>query len=899
MLTICCLPTSHARVRWMVCLLAAASLLPAGCTRRFFRRAADRDVEEVLTEKNIYCPWQIQNWHVYPDPMARFADPFNPDRPPKPFDDPAAQYLSPNPQKPGKAGEGDAQGSGWLDLIRLWDQSNRQEPEQNTAPRPASSALPPPTKASGQDIREPLRTEQTPYLIKLEQAVELGLINSREYQDRREDLYLAALAVTLERFAFAAQFFATEQVIREYAGSLRGDAGNRWRANSGLTVRQLFPSGALLLFQFANQVVVNLSGFQGPRTITPSTINLDITQPLLRGGGKAVTLEPLTQVERNLLYVIRAYARFRKQFYVALAAGGDFTASFPNGGFIASRLVASGFAPTTGYLPTLLRAAFLNNDANNVAELERILSFFRQLQGGGDVSPLQTDQVLQQLLSSRTTVLNDQQILRDSLDQFKLQIGVPTNLPLELDDTPVRPINKQMDRLRTIFEEDRAIAAEERPLFESPSQQLRAALTRRFVELPLTRDTSFRDDILRQWDVWQKRTNEEIAAEGKRLEAERRALVQRRNELENKGQELPPAEQKRLDELDYQTDLGLLESSLRDYESRRWETEFQALPAAEQKDRAERLRVNLFRRVFATWVRLLGVAREERLAQVQRTWPELPKLCVDGVDLIDAELDQAMTVVAQAALTNRFDLMNARGQVVDAWRQVAVQANSLLGVANVQYHLDTTTPPLTTQPFAFDTRRTRNQLLFNGELPLVRRAERNNYRTALIAYQRQRRILQAAEDTVLLEVRSGLRQLRVLAENFKIQQRAIQVAYSQRDNSLETLRAPTPPGQSSAGNAAALTQQLLSAQARVPSTENQLYQIYVNYLIARLALFRDLELMPLDPRGVWIDEHATACDGPCPRPAAGPEDRVQPDRGQPERLPEPRAVEPQWKAGPR
>src|SRR5262245_26381716 len=38
------------------------------------------------------------------------------------------------------------------------------------------------------------------FLIKLEQALELGLINSREYQTRREQLYLAALPVTLERF---------------------------------------------------------------------------------------------------------------------------------------------------------------------------------------------------------------------------------------------------------------------------------------------------------------------------------------------------------------------------------------------------------------------------------------------------------------------------------------------------------------------------------------------------------------------------------------------------------------------------------------------------------------------------------------------------------------------------
>src|SRR2546430_6264360 len=66
-------------------------------------------------------------------------------------------------------------------------------------------------------IRRPPRSTLFPYttLFRSEQAVELGLINSREYQDTREDLYLTALPVTMERFAFAAQFFAAGQADRK------------------------------------------------------------------------------------------------------------------------------------------------------------------------------------------------------------------------------------------------------------------------------------------------------------------------------------------------------------------------------------------------------------------------------------------------------------------------------------------------------------------------------------------------------------------------------------------------------------------------------------------------------------------------------------------------------------
>ena len=51
-----------------------------------------------------------------------------------------------------------------------------------------------------------------------------------------------------------------------------------------------------------------------------------------------------------------------------------------------------------------------------------------------------------------------------------------------------------------------------------------------------------------------------------------------------------------------------------------------------------------------------------------------------------------------------------------------------------------------------------------------------------------------------------------------------------------------------------MTTQLLNAQRSLPTAQNNLLTIWINYLNSRLQLFRDLELMPLDERGVWIDE---------------------------------------------
>jgi hypothetical protein len=240
------------------------------------------------------------------------------------------------------------------------------------------------------------------------------------------------------------------------------------------------------------------------------------------------------------------------------------------------------------------------------------------------------------------------------------------------------------------------------------------------------------------------------------------------------------------------------------------------------------------------------------------------------------------------------------------------------------------------RPLAFGGSRNKHTLTLNTELPLVRVDERNNYRAALIAYQRERRTLMLAEDLVLNVVRGDLRQLRLLADNYKIQQRQVELAYLTVESALEALIAPptvTPSavgggaagaatGGAAAGGAAtggaagggaqaggggggagggagaagggaaaaALTNQLLMAQASLATAQNLMLTLWVNYQNARFQLYRDLELMPLDSRGVWIDDNATRDN--CARQPDGtpnPPGQVSPE---PERIPEPKPAGP-------
>jgi hypothetical protein len=911
----------------------------SGCTRAFYRDQADKEVSEVLAQKDKYSEWAIDNWHVYPDPRARFADDSDPDHPPKPPDDPAAYLLSPNPQKAGKDGVARLEGTGYLELIAKWDRENRERQAKEAAddqqrfaisgdpedgdvqklpalpfPKAADSkAETPATPGTNRDVilqareRSLLDMQGRPaYLLTLDQAAELAMFNSREYQDQRENLYLAALPVTQERFSFAGQFFAASEAIRGTGGSeSAGGPSNNWTINSGAGISKVLPTGALLLLDFSNQTVFDF--VQPKKTLSATTVNFNAIQPLLRGGGQAVALESLTQAERNLLYQIRSFARFRKELYVEIASsnGGAINGSAfqpsgvlsNGGGAVGSSLGVSGLTPgapptfqstlpgpqvaptspgrlalngaitpaPSGYLNTMLQKIQVYIDQENIDVLCDILQRFRGLLEGDVVGPLQVQSVEQQLLSGRATLLSDQQQYLQAVDAFKLEIGVPMQLSIEMDDSVLQPLLRQFRRSRAIIENEQQAVSDASALIPvENAPRLRAELLRLFEKSTLVKGTAFARTIRGRWAEWEKLSAEQINARLQAARKEIQNLLDVQTDLQKKGQVLSPGSLNRLRALNAEVDLGNFESALRLYE-----TNYVEKGTAKKPDAAgERQRIRQFQGVVSSWQKVLVEARDEHWDAVRASWPELPGCCVNGVNLIRSDLTAAQKAAAEHAVANRLDLMNVRAQVVDSWRQLAVYANSLLGTFTAQYQLSASSPPNGNQPLNIGGSTSNHQLILNTELPLVRIEERNNYRASLIAYQRQRRALQEAEDLATQAVRNELCALRQYAEAYSVQKRQLELAYLTIDSSLESLQAPTVPpalpGVTQARSAgadgpAALTQQLLSAQRSLPAAQNGLLTIWINYLDARLQLYRDLELMPLDARGVWIDE-IRACD---------------------------------------
>jgi len=161
-----------------------------------------------------------------------------------------------------------------------------------------------------------LETGKAPQLS-LVQALQIGASNSFEYQTLKENIFQAALDLDLERNEFRNIFAGqVESLISTDATGGRTVSGTEYSGAAGLS-RKLQSGVELstaLAIDLANLMTLNQAsafGIAGDATIAI---------PLLRGSGKHIVTEPLTQAERNVVYAIYDFERFKQTFAVQIAS---------------------------------------------------------------------------------------------------------------------------------------------------------------------------------------------------------------------------------------------------------------------------------------------------------------------------------------------------------------------------------------------------------------------------------------------------------------------------------------------------------------------------------------------------------------------------------------------------
>ncbi|NVL92990.1 MAG: TolC family protein [Desulfobacterales bacterium] len=249
-----------------------------------------------------------------------------------------------------------------------------------------------------------------PLKLSLMEALQIGARNSFEYQTRKEDIFRAALDLDLERNEFRNTFRGLIDSL--ISANLQGeDTVTGTETIGSVDWSRKLKSGV----EFTAALAIDLVKLWTQDRSSSLGLLLDVTIaiPLLRGSGKHIVTEPLTQAERNVIYAIWEFERFKKTFAVSVA--GD-------------------------YLGVLRRFNEVENAAENYRNLIASTRRSRQLANAGRITEIQVDQSLQNELRARNRWVSAQELYKSHLDVFKTSIGLPPDAEIELDKS-------ELDRL--------------------------------------------------------------------------------------------------------------------------------------------------------------------------------------------------------------------------------------------------------------------------------------------------------------------------------------------------------------------------------------------------------------------------------------------------------------------
>lgn len=241
-----------------------------------------------------------------------------------------------------------------------------------------------------------------PETMSLAQAVAIATANSRNYQNQKENLYLTALSLSSERHKYEMQLFATVDGLYSFPDA--GEDDFSLNSNFGVQKDFLFGNGIEIGTNLAIEWIRFLTG--DPRTTLGSVLTATVTAPILGNGAGKQKQETLIQTERNVLYGIRSFNRFRKTFVVDTI---------------------------NAYYGVLQQRDTVTNAQNNY---QRVLESKDRLEmeaEAGRRTRIDVDEAYQNVLRAQASLVQAQQRYESFLDDFKYRLAIPPDANVELD----------------------------------------------------------------------------------------------------------------------------------------------------------------------------------------------------------------------------------------------------------------------------------------------------------------------------------------------------------------------------------------------------------------------------------------------------------------------------------
>ncbi|MEN8128302.1 MAG: TolC family protein [Planctomycetota bacterium] len=235
--------------------------------------------------------------------------------------------------------------------------------------------------------------------LTLTSAVAIATAQNRTYATEKEKLYLTALAQTDVQHLYEPIPFVGA------SGGYRKDGSNEGvGAMGGAGFEQLLATGAQIGTDISFGWVDILSGDyrSGFSTIATAII----TQPLLRGAGRKIALENLTQSQHNTLYQIRTFNRFRKKF-------------------------------VTSIMTDYYRLLQLNDHRINARDyyfaLAKMHKKLQKRAAAGKLPRHELQQANQDRMEAMSRYTQAQKDYDNALDAFKMQMAIIPSTPIQLD----------------------------------------------------------------------------------------------------------------------------------------------------------------------------------------------------------------------------------------------------------------------------------------------------------------------------------------------------------------------------------------------------------------------------------------------------------------------------------
>jgi outer membrane protein TolC len=247
--------------------------------------------------------------------------------------------------------------------------------------------------------------------LSLAEAVAIATARNRDYQKQKENLYLSALDLTLFRHDFARKWFGA--IDAGYERNVEDESVSIGGGNSGKTFgfSQILADGTEISSSIAADWLRYLTG--DPRESLGSVLAASVTKPLLYNKNYT-KIENLKQAERQVLYDIRTFSRYRKTFVVSIV--GD-------------------------YFRVLQDLDSVKNAESNYKSLMLAYEQAKDNAQAGRLAKLEADQTEQRMLQARDNLAGTERSYEQSLDSFKIRLAIPTDAPLSLDPNALQALS--------------------------------------------------------------------------------------------------------------------------------------------------------------------------------------------------------------------------------------------------------------------------------------------------------------------------------------------------------------------------------------------------------------------------------------------------------------------------